>query len=190
MNEIFARLLFAAALFGLYLVGIKLSLIIKSDFMLNIEFKYILPIMTIVFLDYWIRAFSHYFCMLDLCYKSVNTSSLRLDFRFHYHGKKTIQFNMGPVENISGFDPVLIFENPLNNQSTNYPVPEKFSINVGANLPVFDFTILGTFRKEQKPSFRCFKHEWYIYRPVVFYEFGNRLKHKKILVLRHAKREE
>lgn len=96
---------------------------------------------------------------------------------------------MGPIRNMKGIETILIWDDASNNQQIEYPVPEKFTIDVGENKPVFDITILCKFRKDQIPFLKVLSHELFIYMPVVEFEFGNNKKCKRYLLVRHEKGE-
>lgn len=187
MREFIVRLFYALFLLVIYYIGSKISPFLKEAINRDVDLELILPLTSIVFLDYWIRALSHFFFRLDLRHKIIGKSSIKLGFKFSYYGRRSLRFNMGPIQNLRSINPVLLWDDPITGDQKEYPVPEKFKIDIAENLPVIEFTMICNFKKKPEPILSLFRYAIYCYRPIINFKFGEKPKSKSYLLFKFEK---
>lgn len=139
-KELNIRLLYFVFVISLYFCGVYASKFIENEFGIEIELKILLPILSIVLMDWFFRLTTYH--LLHICNKgSMINESLKLEWDFYYSGthnvllefKKTKGFecqaiSMSFVE-FGGDERISVFP-PENFQYLLKPESPKININL------------------------------------------------------------
>jgi hypothetical protein len=130
--KLIIRIIYIGIIIFLYWVG---GVFTKKIPNANIEVRYLLPIVSMVFFDYYINFFARFLFSLDITYKrSILTdgkiNKIIVDAKLSYHGVTPITFRLNEIK-IKGakIDSTLIYK------EQEYQIPEKFEYILGINVP-------------------------------------------------------
>lgn len=176
MSELFARITYLVFLCLLYYIGTILTLLVSSLSNVSIEFKYLLPIFSLVFLDYCIRIFTPMMFSFDLIDRNYTSSELTLNFEISFHGKYVVRFAFTSISGIPDSNVKMIWFDPAKREETTITVPETFILDIGPNNPVQHFKVVYEFRGPPKPRFKIafLLGELHVFRPRVAFDLGGK----------------
>jgi hypothetical protein len=189
MIELIIRFLYIVIIFLFYLIGDTLTTVLNDALRISIDFKYILPIFSLAFFDYYLKKFSHLFYRLEIDSKIFKEKifELTVNLIFSYSGLRDAVFKINSIENIVGIDPILIHKNYKTGIEQEYNIPERFSCVVNKNEPYCDLSIKCTFRRYPSAKINFLGYHIYFFLMRIKYSLDRANKVKRIYFIKSVK---
>lgn len=184
MNEFLTRSSFVLIMIAVYFIGLMLSNYIKTRYNVTLELKYILPIVSLAYFDYWVRLFSSHFYKFKLLDTVINEKNIKFFLSFTSYSKYQGNFRILSVEGFKGILPTISYENPVTKKTEKFSPPEHFSVNSDSCNGILDFSLICKFRRAPKPLL-CIRHtRFFFFKVVVRFCFGNTSKKKTLFAIK------
>lgn len=169
----------------LYGVGEQLSKWVEISI---VEPRYILPVVSLVFFDYYLNFFSGYFLKLDVIHKQITTADGRINkavanIKLSYHGNKSIHFK-----------PIHIKIKKMNHSTTIYN-DHEFILGsrewaLEKNTPAVNLKIECYFVETPIPTISLLKSNIYFFNMKMHYQINyNTNKFKRIFFFKRMKKQ-
>lgn len=153
MNEFIARSTFVFVIIAVYFIGLFLSTHLQSTYNITLELKYILPIISLAYFDYWMRLFSRSFYKFHLLDTVLNNKHLKCFMSFNPYTTLVKNFKIVSINGFRGISPIIEWTNPATKRITKFYLPEDFSVNLDSCNGIVDFSLIAKFRIAPKPIF-------------------------------------
>jgi len=159
-------------------LGSFLSPKIKANLGYELDLKIILPLISTIFLDYWLRLFSHHFVKIILRQKFFSNIGFKLNFICNYRGHVPVRFKISSIEELKSINISLTWNNPIEGKQSTFDVPETFEANLNQHFSIIDFTLNCSFRNTPKPTLSLFGFQFYYFNIYFEYLVNSKIKHK------------
>ena len=182
MWQLAIRTSFILVIFVLYISGLYLTPILKSEFGININAEILLPIISFVFYDNWLRLFNKYAVDIKID-KNCYQNGFEISIDFIYFGRETIKISLEKLYGMNHVNAEIIASQP-NNEPLRYSPPEDFVIYLNTNQSSANIVIDLAFKRESKPRLIIPYKMLDIYFLVLKFKIGNSNKRKLLILTR------
>ena len=184
MNEFLVRSVFVLLIIIFYISGEFISNYLLQKHKIALELKYILPIVSLAYFEYWLRLFASCFFKFNLLKHVFNRSNLKLFLCIKNNSKFSGKFKITSIEGFKGIQPSITYENPKTKINEKSSLPENFDINLQENSNDYHFTLVCKFRVLPKPFFKIANLKFYFFKIKIKYNLNNVSKKKTFTIIK------
>lgn len=187
MGELIVRLLFCCILVLLYIAGLLICPTVERIWGIQIDLKLLLPLLSLVFLDSWLRLFADFMCSINLRERLKQGNKLIFKFQVTYTGRNVLAFGIESVEGLKDINAELIKHNSDGGNSGTSMVPENLVENLGVTNPCLAFSLICSFRAEPIPTFTIPLLCWDVYKLRIRFRVGDTKKRRMYFMKVHRR---
>jgi hypothetical protein len=140
-----------------------------------VDFKILLPLMSLAFLDFWLRLCEKFMVTLKVYDEVCNLEGIRITINCTYNYKNSVSFKLVELKGPFGKNPELTCL-LQNNKEKSYAYPEQFSTSLSPTQKAVTIKIKSQFKQDYKPDFKFCKNELYIIKLLFKIDNSNRRK--------------
>lgn len=141
MREFLVRLLYFGVILCLYFVGQWLSAPNSGTVSTSIDLKILLPLFSIVFLEYWVRSFSSIFYRWKLVDHRYERDTLLLDFRLLHKSQDPCYYEYVGLSGVACERLTLSYRKGASTDVHCCPVPQNCAITLNREVSAAFITL-------------------------------------------------
>jgi len=189
MYEFIVRSLFVIIIVLLYFIGLFISDYLYKKYQFKFELKYILPIISLAYIEYWVRIFSSNFYKFTLVDSVLNDNSITLFLFFHSNSKYVKQFKILSIRGFKGIIPTISYRNSETDEFITLSMPELFSANPVLSHGIIKFSLNCRFRRYPKAFFHFRNLQLFLFKIIIYFNLNEFKKKKRLIIIKGVKHE-